>query len=186
MRWRRKSCSKAAAPSASNMSQNGQTSMARAGREVILSRRHHQLAAIAAALRHRPGRRCCGELGIPSCTTMPQVGANLQDHLGINYTMQGQGADAEPDAAAMVGQARGRHAISAAARRAAVDEHEPGRRLLPHRRVAQTRPNMQLYFQAVLDRHPASPASAPILTPDPWPGFSIGLSNCRPTSRGSI
>lgn len=26
----------------------------------------------------------------------------------------------------------------------------------------------------------------PILTPDPWPGFSIGLSNCRPTSSGSI
>ena len=26
----------------------------------------------------------------------------------------------------------------------------------------------------------------PILTPDPWPGFSIGLSNCRPTSRGSV
>ena len=26
----------------------------------------------------------------------------------------------------------------------------------------------------------------PILTPDPWPGFSIGLSNCRPSSRGEI
>ncbi|TIR45555.1 MAG: choline dehydrogenase, partial [Mesorhizobium sp.] len=25
-----------------------------------------------------------------------------------------------------------------------------------------------------------------ILTPDPWPGFSIGLSNCRPSSRGEI
>ena len=30
------------------------------------------------------------------------------------------------------------------------------------------------------------PGERPILTPDPWPGFSIGLSNCRPTSRGSI
>jgi choline dehydrogenase len=25
-----------------------------------------------------------------------------------------------------------------------------------------------------------------LLTPDPFPGFSIGLSNCRPTSRGEI
>ena len=30
------------------------------------------------------------------------------------------------------------------------------------------------------------PGERPILSPDPWPGFSIGLSNCRPTSRGEI
>ena len=50
---------------------------------------------------------------------------------------------------------------------------------------ALTRPNMQLYFQAfstVIPKH----GERPILTPDPWPGFSIGLSNCRPSSRGEI
>ena len=26
----------------------------------------------------------------------------------------------------------------------------------------------------------------PVLTPDPFPGMSLGLSNCRPTSRGRI
>jgi choline dehydrogenase len=44
---------------------------------------------------------------------------------------------------------------------------------------------MQLYFQAFSTVLP-KPGERPILTPDPWPGFSIGLSNCRPTSRGSI
>ena len=46
-------------------------------------------------------------------------------------------------------------------------------------------PNMQLYFQAFSTVIPKS-GERPILTPDPWPGFSIGLSNCRPSSRGEI
>ena len=50
---------------------------------------------------------------------------------------------------------------------------------------SETRPNMQLYFQAFSTVIPKS-GERPILTPDPWPGFSIGLSNCRPTSRGSV
>ncbi len=44
---------------------------------------------------------------------------------------------------------------------------------------------MQLYFQAFSTVVPRA-GERPILTPDPWPGFSIGLSNCRPTSRGEI
>src|SRR5690606_23361352 len=47
------------------------------------------------------------------------------------------------------------------------------------------RPNMQLYFQAFSTVIPKR-GERPILSPDPWPGFSIGLSNCRPTSRGTI
>ena len=45
--------------------------------------------------------------------------------------------------------------------------------------------SMQLYFQIFSTVIPRA-GERPILTPDPWPGFSIGLSNCRPTSRGSI
>jgi choline dehydrogenase len=51
--------------------------------------------------------------------------------------------------------------------------------------ASQTRPNMQLYFQAFSTVLP-KPSERPILSPDPWPGFSIGLSNCRPSSRGEI
>jgi choline dehydrogenase len=44
---------------------------------------------------------------------------------------------------------------------------------------------MQLYFQAFSTVIPKA-GERPILTPDPWPGFSIGLSNCRPHRRGEI
>ena len=48
-----------------------------------------------------------------------------------------------------------------------------------------SRPNMQLYMQAFSTLLPGH-GERPILTPDPFSGMSIGLSNCRPTSRGAI
>jgi choline dehydrogenase len=50
---------------------------------------------------------------------------------------------------------------------------------------ALERPNMQLYFQAFSTLVPRV-GERPLLTPDPFSGLSIGLSNCRPTSRGDI
>jgi choline dehydrogenase len=47
------------------------------------------------------------------------------------------------------------------------------------------RPNMQLYMQAFSTLLPRA-GERPILNPDPFSGLSIGLSNCRPTSRGAI
>jgi choline dehydrogenase len=47
------------------------------------------------------------------------------------------------------------------------------------------RPNMQIYMQAFSTLLPKA-GERPVLTPDPWSGLSIGLSNCRPTSRGHI
>jgi len=44
---------------------------------------------------------------------------------------------------------------------------------------------MQLYMQAFSTLLPKA-GERPLLTPDPFPGLSIGLSNCRPTSRGSV
>ena len=47
------------------------------------------------------------------------------------------------------------------------------------------RPNMQLYMQAFSTLLPKA-GERPLLTPDPFPGLSLGLSNCRPTSRGHV
>jgi choline dehydrogenase len=47
------------------------------------------------------------------------------------------------------------------------------------------RPNIQLYLQAISTLR-AKSGTRPLLTPDPFPGFSLGLSNCKPVSRGSI
>ena len=50
---------------------------------------------------------------------------------------------------------------------------------------AKPRPNMQLYLQALSTLKPKQ-GERPLLTPDPYPGFSIGLSNCHPYSRGYL
>ncbi len=47
------------------------------------------------------------------------------------------------------------------------------------------RPNMQLYMQAFSTLIPKE-GERPLLTPDPFPGLSLGLSNCRPTSTGEV
>jgi choline dehydrogenase len=44
---------------------------------------------------------------------------------------------------------------------------------------------MQLYYQAFSTLLP-KPGERPILSPDPFSGMSLGLSNCRPTSVGEI
>ena len=44
---------------------------------------------------------------------------------------------------------------------------------------------MQLYMQAFSTLLPRE-GERPLLTPDPFSGLSLGLSNCRPTSRGHI
>ncbi|MBK6466544.1 MAG: GMC family oxidoreductase N-terminal domain-containing protein [Rhodobacter sp.] len=52
-------------------------------------------------------------------------------------------------------------------------------------RAELDRPNMQLYMQAFSTLLPRA-GERPLLTPDPFPGLSLGLSNCRPTSRGHV
>ena len=44
---------------------------------------------------------------------------------------------------------------------------------------------MQLYLQAFSTLQPRL-GERPLLTPDPFPGFSLGLSNCHPRSRGYL
>ncbi len=46
-------------------------------------------------------------------------------------------------------------------------------------------PNIQLYFSPVSYTRVPSGTRA-MMSPDPYPGFLIGVSNCRPTSRGFL
>ena len=45
---------------------------------------------------------------------------------------------------------------------------------------------MQIYMQAFSTLLPTTAVERPLLSPDPFQGLSLGLSNCRPTSRGHI
>ncbi|TPM13503.1 choline dehydrogenase [Mesorhizobium sp. B2-3-3] len=163
--------------------QYGQTKTARAGREVILSTgsinspQLLQLSGIGPSALLK-------QLGIPVVHANENVGANLQDHVGINYTFKGKLPTLNQILRPWWGKLLvGMQYILTRSGPLSLSMNHGGGffRTDP----AATRPNMQLYFQAFSTIIPKS-GERPILTPDPWPGFSIGLSNCRPSSRGEI
>jgi len=163
--------------------QRGQKRTARAGREVILSGgsinspQLLQLSGVGPA-------SLLQSLGIPVVHENANVGANLQDHVGINYTFKGREPTLNQILRPWWGKALvGMQYLLLRGGPLALSMNAAGGffRTDP----AMARPNMQLYFQAFSTTIPKT-GERPILTPDPWPGFSVGLSNCRPSSRGEI
>lgn len=163
--------------------QNGQTKTARAGREVILSGGSINSPQLLQLSGIGPSA-LLGALGIPVIHANENVGANLQDHVGINYTYRGRLPTLNQVLRPWWGKFMvGMQYILLRSGPLSLSMNNAGGffRTDP----ALSRPNMQLYFQAFSTVIPKS-GERPILTPDPWPGFSIGLSNCRPSSRGEI
>jgi choline dehydrogenase len=130
-----------------------------------------------------PGALLAG-LGLPVLRDNPNVGDHLNDHQGLNYTWR----MTVPTLNQVLRPWWGKLAVGA-------------RYLLTGRgplslsinqgggffrtRPDLERPNMQLYMQAFSTLIPRE-GERPLLSPDPFPGMSLGLSNCRPTSRGHI
>lgn len=124
------------------------------------------------------------DLGIEVLHANAHVGANLQDHLGINYTYKGRLPTLNQILRPWWGKALvGMQYLLLRKGPLSMSMNQGGGFFRTDE--GQKRPNMQLYFQAFSTVLP-KPGERPILSPDPWPGFSIGLSNCRPSSRGSI
>ncbi|TIX04605.1 MAG: choline dehydrogenase, partial [Mesorhizobium sp.] len=69
--------------------QNGETRTAHAGREVILSGGSINSPQLLQLSGVGPSA-LLGDLGIPLIHANENVGANLQDHVGINYTFKGR------------------------------------------------------------------------------------------------
>ncbi|MCA0010547.1 GMC family oxidoreductase N-terminal domain-containing protein [Mesorhizobium sp. B292B1B] len=163
--------------------QNGQTKTVRAGREIILSAGSINSPQLLQLSGVGPSALLKG-LGIPIIHANENVGANLQDHVGINYTFKGKLPTLNQIlrpwwGKLMVGM---QYILTRSGPLSLSMNHGGG---FFRTDPAFSRPNMQLYFQAFSTVIPKS-GERPILTPDPWPGFSIGLSNCRPSSRGEI
>ncbi|TPI28175.1 choline dehydrogenase [Mesorhizobium sp. B3-1-6] len=163
--------------------QNGETKTVRAGREVILcggsinSPQLLQLSGIGPSA-------LLGNLDIPIIHANDNIGANLQDHVGINYTFKGKVPTLNQILRPWWGKLLvGMQYILTRSGPLSLSMNNAGGFFRTDPSMA--RPNMQLYFQAFSTVIPKS-GERPILTPDPWPGFSIGLSNCRPSSRGEI
>ncbi len=162
---------------------NGQTKRAMAGREVIVSGGSVNSPQLLQLSGVGPAGLLAG-LGIPVVHALENVGRNLQDHQGINYTWKGKVPTLNQILRPWWGKALvGARYLLLRSGPLSMSMNQGGSFFRTD--TAQPRPNMQLYFQAFSTVLPKS-GERPILSPDPWPGFSIGLSNCRPSSRGEI
>ena len=123
-------------------------------------------------------------MGVPVVAHNANVGAHLNDHQGINYTWRMTVPTYNDVLRPWWGKLRAgmQYFLAGAGPLAKSINHGGG---FFRTDSSLSRPNMQLYFQAFSTLIPRGD-ERPLLTPDPFSGMSIGLSNCRPTSRGHI
>lgn len=123
-------------------------------------------------------------LGIGVQMANPNVGQHLSDHQGLNYTYRMKVPTLNQVLRPLWGKLRsGIEWILAGSGPLALSINQGGGFF--RTRPDLSRPNMQLYAQAFSTLIPKE-GERPLLSPDPFPGFSLGLSNCRPTSRGHL
>lgn len=122
--------------------------------------------------------------GIPIVVDNPNVGQHLNDHQGINYTFRMKCRTYNDILRPWWGKlwVGLKYVLTGQGPLAKSINHGGG---FFRTTDAHPRPNMQLYFQAFSTLIPRN-GERPLLTPDPFSGMSIGLSNCRPSSRGAI
>ena len=129
------------------------------------------------------GERLKG-LGIDVAVDNANVGEHLNDHAGLNYTWRMKIPTLNEELRPWWGKLR-LGAYYLLTRRGPLAQSVNLGGGFFRTDPAKPRPNMQLYMQAFSTLMPKE-GERPILTPDPFPGMSLGLSNCRPTSRGDV
>lgn len=162
---------------------NGKDSEVQASREVILaggainSPQLLELSGIgpAAVLKAQ---------GISVLQDLAHVGENLEDHLGLNYTYRMTVPTLNDELRPWWGKLKAglQYLLLRSGPLSLSINHGGG---FFKTDPSYTRPNMQLYMQAFSTLLPKA-GERPILSPDPFSGLSLGLSNCRPTARGRL
>jgi choline dehydrogenase len=108
----------------------------------------------------------------------------MQDHLGINYTFKANIPTLNQLLRPWWGKLRvGVQFLLAGAGPLSLSLNQGGG--FVRSRPEIERPDIQLYFQAI-STVTARTGSRPLLEPDPFPGYAIGISTTKPQSRGSI
>jgi choline dehydrogenase len=162
---------------------DGRAERVAAGREVILaagavnSPQLLQLSGVGpAALLQKHG--------IAVIHALPAVGRNLQDHLGIDYLYRSRLPTLNDELRPWHGKLwAGLRYLATRRGPLSLSVNQGGGFVRTGAQLA--RPNIQLYFSP-LSYLKAPPGTRPLMTPDPYPGFMLGISTCRPTSRGAI
>lgn len=122
--------------------------------------------------------------GIPVRVDNPNVGENLQDHVGVTYSYRSSVPTLNQELAPLARRLwNGVRYLTCRSGPLSMSVNQGGAffRTSPDLPL----PNMQLYLQ-VITTLGALDQKRPLLAPDPFPAFSLGLSNVRPKSRGRI
>ncbi len=161
----------------------GRRQQVRAGREVVLaagainSPQLLQLSGIG------PAEQLQG-LGIEVRLDAPQVGRNLQDHLGLDYVYRCTRPTLNDALHSWPGKLwAGANYLLLRRGPLRLSLNQGGGFCRSRPEVA--RPNLQLYFSPV-SYTTAPSGTRPLMNPDGFPAFRLGISNCRPTSRGHL
>lgn len=122
--------------------------------------------------------------GIPTVVALPAVGRNLQDHLGVDFLYRSRLPTMNNQLHSAWGKLwQGMRYVFLRRGPLALSVNQAGGFVRTHPGLA--RPDVQLYFSPVsYTRAPAG--RRPLMNPDPFPGFFLGYSACRPTSRGYL
>ena len=163
--------------------QRGRRRRAACGREVILaagainSPQLLQLSGIgpAALLKDK---------GIEVRQENAGVGRNLQDHLGMDYLYRARVPTLNDQLHAWHGKLwQGARYLLTRRGPLSLGVNQGGGFF--RTRAELPRPNMQLFFSPV-SYTKAPPGRRPLMNPDPFPGFLLGIQPTRPTSRGHL
>ncbi|WP_274630322.1 GMC family oxidoreductase [Arvimicrobium flavum] len=161
----------------------GKPASARARREVIISAGSINSPHLLQLSGIGPGR-LLAETGIETLIANDNVGAHLQDHQSVNYAWRSRIPTLNRLLRPWWGKAYiGSRYLLTRTGPLAMSLNQGGGFLRTD--PALTRPNMQIYFQAS-STVPPRPGERAVREIDPWPGFAMGISNCRPKSRGEI
>ena len=123
-------------------------------------------------------------IGVGVQADSPATGHHLQDHVGLNFTYRSTVRTLNQQLRPWWGKlAAGANFLARGQGPLSISLNQGGG--FVRTRPGLDRPNVQLYFQAISTLG-AKSGTRPLLTPDAFAGFSLGLSSCRPVSRGSI
>ena len=162
---------------------NGKPASARARAEVIVSAGSVNSPLLLQHSGIGPGRLLAG-FGIETRVGNDNVGAHLQDHQSVNYAWRSRVATLNNLLRPWWGKAYiGSRYLLTHTGPLAMSMNQGGGFLRTDPTL--TRPNLQIYFQAG-STVPPRPGERAVRKIDPWPGFAMGISNCRPKSRGEI
>ncbi len=122
--------------------------------------------------------------GVETRIDAPAVGRHMQDHIGVDIMFRASRPTLNQTLGSWARRiiAGIRYILTQTGPLAMSVNHAGGFARTDER---LTRPDIQLYFQPMSFTR-ARVGTRPLMRPDPFPGFQLSVSPCRPTSRGEI